>query len=75
MEPIKAQFILNPEKDQDTTGHSYSKASDIDKGIAFMACEVSERNLYVVLYHGFILMKEILSEKYTTLKSTWTIIL
>jgi hypothetical protein len=55
MEPIKAQFILNPEEDQDATGHSYSKASNIYKGIAFMSRQISECNFYVVFNHGFIL--------------------
>jgi len=76
MEPIKAQFILNPEEDQDATGHSYSKASNIYKGIAFMSRQISECNFYVVFNHGFILFWDFVIGRHNfALEDTLTIIL
>ena len=41
MEFIIAEFILDPEKDENTAGYSRSQAKDIDERITFMSFNVS----------------------------------
>jgi hypothetical protein len=37
----RSSYNLNPQQAQNTAGHSYSKTSNIDEGIAFMFFDIS----------------------------------
>ncbi len=44
MEPVKVQFILNPQKDQNTDGHADGQSGNVDERVPFMSFHIPESN-------------------------------
>jgi len=52
VELVKAQFIQDPNADEQTAGQAESQASDIDEGITFMAFDVAPYNFEIIFQHS-----------------------
>ncbi len=55
VEPVEAQFILNPEEDEEGAGHPNRQPGYVDEGIAFMLPEISQGYHQIIFEHGEIL--------------------
>ncbi len=49
---VEAEFVLDPEPDEEGDGHAGGEAGDIDKAIAFLFDEVAPGKAEIVFYHG-----------------------
>jgi len=52
VELVKAQFIQNPNADEQTAGQAESQSGDIDEGITFMAFDVAPDNFKIIFQHS-----------------------
>ncbi len=48
---VKAQFILNPEENEDAGGQADSQAENVDKGIASVFFEITESDFKIISDH------------------------
>ena len=51
MKAVELEFIVYPQKNQDTTGHADGKAQQVDEGESFVLPKVTKSDVEVVFEH------------------------
>jgi hypothetical protein len=52
VEPVIAEFVLDPDPNQNGTGHAHSEAQDIDQRESFVSPKVSPCQFHKIFQHG-----------------------
>jgi len=52
MKPVIAHFMIDPNQDQKTAGHSHCKPGNIDERIALVSNDVPQSDFQIIVKHG-----------------------